>query len=174
MFKKTAVLVVNPVNGSGLFQYLEAFFEEKIAFKTFAVSQNVNVRTNSGVSLITDDVVSNLKDKDYDALVFACGNAMPSFAENATKPYNQVMLDVINRFANSGKTIIGHCASALLFDNIEALKGKKVAIHPMVKNVVKNVVATDEKFVIDGNLLTAQSENTISSLLPFVIKALKD
>ena len=27
MAKKVAVLVVNPVNGSGLFQYLETFFE---------------------------------------------------------------------------------------------------------------------------------------------------
>ena len=28
MAKKVAVLVVNPVNGSGLFQYLETFFEK--------------------------------------------------------------------------------------------------------------------------------------------------
>ena len=30
MAKKVAVLVVNPVNGSGLFQYLETFFENGI------------------------------------------------------------------------------------------------------------------------------------------------
>ena len=29
MAKKVAVLAVNPVNGFGLFQYLEAFFEMK-------------------------------------------------------------------------------------------------------------------------------------------------
>ena len=37
MAKKVAVLVVNPVNGSGLFQYLETFFENGIPFRTFAV-----------------------------------------------------------------------------------------------------------------------------------------
>ena len=38
MAKKVAVLVVNPVNGSGLFQYLETFFENGIPFRTFAVA----------------------------------------------------------------------------------------------------------------------------------------
>ena len=30
MAKKVAVLAVNPVNGFGLFQYLEAFFEIRV------------------------------------------------------------------------------------------------------------------------------------------------
>lgn len=38
MTKKVAVLAVNPVNGCGLFQYLEAFFENGIAYKVFAVA----------------------------------------------------------------------------------------------------------------------------------------
>ena len=38
MAKKVAVLAVNPVNGFGLFQYLEAFFENGISYKVFAVA----------------------------------------------------------------------------------------------------------------------------------------
>lgn len=38
MAKKVAVLAVNPVNGCGLFQYLEAFFENGISYKVFATS----------------------------------------------------------------------------------------------------------------------------------------
>lgn len=33
MAKKVAVLAVNPVNGFGLFQYLESFFENGITYK---------------------------------------------------------------------------------------------------------------------------------------------
>ena len=33
MAKKVAVLAVNPVNGFGLFQYLETFFENGISYK---------------------------------------------------------------------------------------------------------------------------------------------
>jgi len=45
MTKKVAVLVVNPVNGFGLFQYLESFFENGISYKTFAVSETIQVKT---------------------------------------------------------------------------------------------------------------------------------
>ena len=87
MAKKVAVLVVNPVNGSGLFQYLETFFENGIPFRTFAVADTTNVKTNSGLRLQTDDIIASLKghEHEYDALVFACGDAMPKFAENADK-----------------------------------------------------------------------------------------
>ena len=77
MAKKVAVLVVNPVNGSGLFQYLETFFENGIPFRTFAVADTTNVKTNSGLRLQTDDVITSLKghEHEYDAIVFACGDA---------------------------------------------------------------------------------------------------
>ena len=117
MAKKVAVLVVNPVNGSGLFQYLETFFENGIPFRTFAVADTTNVKTNSGLRLQTDDIIASLKghEHEYDALVFACGDAMPKFAENADKPYNVDMLSVIKNFATREKRSQGiapqHCSS---------------------------------------------------------------
>ena len=71
MAKKVAVLVVNPVNGSGLFQYLETFFENGIPFRTFAVADTTNVKTNSGLRLQTDDVIASLKghEHEYDARI---------------------------------------------------------------------------------------------------------
>ena len=71
MAKKVAVLVVNPVNGSGLFQYLETFFENGIPFRTFAVADTTNVKTNSGLRLQTDDIIASLKghEHEYDALL---------------------------------------------------------------------------------------------------------
>ena len=77
MAKKTAVVAVNPVNGMGLFQYLETFFENKIPCTVFAVAESREIRTNSGIGLTADDVIANLKghEEEYDALVFACGDA---------------------------------------------------------------------------------------------------
>lgn len=48
MAKKAAVVAVNPVNGMGLFQYLETFFENKIPCTVFAVADSREIRTNSG------------------------------------------------------------------------------------------------------------------------------
>ena len=90
MAKKVAVLAVNPVNGCGLFQYLEAFFENGISYKVFAVSDTKEIKTNSGMVLIVDDVIANLKghEDEFDALVFSCGDAVPVFQQYANQPYN--------------------------------------------------------------------------------------
>lgn len=175
MAKKVAVLAVDPVNGSGLFQYLEAFFENGIHYKVFAVAESRHITTNSGVKIEVDDVIANLKGKEdeYDALVFACGDAIPKFSENVGKQFNQDMLSVMKAFADKDKIMIGHCAAALLFDNLGIGAGKKVALHPYIKSVVKGVVGTDEEMVADGNLYTAQTENTLHLLIPEILKVLK-
>ncbi|MDR0927837.1 MAG: DJ-1/PfpI family protein [Ignavibacteria bacterium] len=175
MPKKVAVLAVNPVNGFGLFQYLETFFEKKIPYKTFAVSVSTAIKTNSGVNIQTDALISDLKghEQDFDALVFACGDAIPVFAQNAGTQYNQDMLAVIKKFNELGKIIIGHCGAGMLADMTGIGTGKKVAVHPFVKSFLKKAIGTDDAFNVDGNLYTAQTENTISSMIPTLLGVLK-
>lgn len=175
MAKKVAVLAVNPVNGFGLFQYLESFFENKIAYKVFAVASNTHIRTNSGIALEADDVVANLKGRadEFDALVFACGDAMPVFAQHAGEPYNVDLVQVVKEFADKHKILIGHCVGALVFDMAGATTGKKVTVHPYVKQAITHGTATDDATVVDGNLFTANGEHALSELMPAVINALK-
>ena len=125
MEKKVAVLAVDPVNGSGLFQYLEDFYENHIPYEVFAVAASKNIRTNSGVALTVDGTIDSLKGHsgEYDALVFACGDAMPVFAANADKPYNVDLLEVVREFAQAGKILIGHCAAALVFEKAGVTEG---------------------------------------------------
>ena len=61
MTKKAAVLAVDPVNGAGLFQYLETFFENDIPFTLFAVAGSREIRTNSGVRLTADATIAQPK-----------------------------------------------------------------------------------------------------------------
>ena len=175
MAKKVAVLAVNPVNGCGLFQYLEAFFENGISYKVFAVADSKEIKTNSGIVLTVDDVVANLKghEDEYDALVFACGDAVPVFQQNAGKPYNVTMLEIIKTFGGKGKIMIGHCAAAMMFDFTGITKGKKVAVHPLAKPAIRNGEATDNSSEIDGNFYTAQDENNIQTMIEKIVTALK-
>jgi len=155
MAKNVAVLVVNPVNGAGLFQYLEAFYENGISYTTFAVADTKEIRTNSGLALTVDDVVANLKGKEdaFEAVVFACGDAMPVFAQNTDKGYNQDLLSVLSVFVRKGKPVTGH---------------------PFAKQFVQGVIPTDEPLEIDGNFYTAQTENTLYQLVPELVKMLKE
>ena len=175
MAKRVAVLAVNPVNGFGLFQYLEAFYENGIPYQVFAVADTTAIKTNSGIALTADDVIANLKghEDEYDALVFGCGDAVPVFAQNADKPYNKDLFEVIAAFGSKGKLMIGHCAAAMMFDMAGVTAGKKLAIHPLAKPAVQQGIATDTAFEADGNFYTAQTENTIWEMMPQVIDALK-
>lgn len=175
MAKKVAVLAVNPVNGSGLFQYLEAFFENGIPYKIYAVAETKKIKTNSGIELTADDVIANLKGRsdDYDALVFACGDAVPVFQQHAGEPHNVALFEVIKEFAGKNKLMIGHCAAALMFEFAGVANGKKLAVHPLAKPAVKQGVATDAPYETDGNFYTAQCEHTIAALLPEILKVLK-
>ena len=115
MAKKAAVVAVNPANGMGLFQYLETFFENKIPCTVFAVAESREIRTNSGIGLTADDVIANLKghEEEYDALVFACGDAVPVFAQHAGEPWNRDLMEVLKTFGETGKPMIGRVVEAL-------------------------------------------------------------
>ena len=175
MAKKVAVLAVDPVNGSGLFQYLEAFYENGIDYKVFAIADTKDIKTNSGIPLAAHDTVARLKGHadDFDALIFACGDAVPVFQENAQKPYNVDMLEVIREFGEKGKILIGHCAAALMFEIAGVDSGKKLAVHPLAKPAIQKGIPTDGTFAVDGNFYTAQDENHIWQMLPEVLQALK-
>lgn len=176
MAKKVAVLAVNPVNGFGLFQYLETFFENGIAYKVYAVADSKEIKTNSGVVLTVDDVIANLKGHvdEYDAMVFACGDAIPVFQQNAGKQYNIDLMEVIKDFGEKKKIIIGHCAASMLFDLSGITEGKKLAVHPLAKPAISKGQATDEDFVVDKNLFTAKEEHFICTMMPQLLAVLKE
>lgn len=60
-----------------------------------------------------------------------------------------------------------------MFDSVGITNGKKVAVHPLAKPAIRHAQATDEKSEIDGNFYTAQTENSIWTMMPEVIAVLK-
>jgi Transcriptional regulator containing an amidase domain and an AraC-type DNA-binding HTH domain len=174
MGKKVAVIAVNPVNGSGLFQYLEAFYENKIPYKTFAIDTTKDIKTNSGISISLDGVIADLKGEvnEFDAILFSCGDAMIPGAQNNMQAMGDA-LALLATFDSQNKIIIGHCASAIMFDKAGIINGKKVALHPLAKAAIANGIATDDHYMIDQNVYTAQEENNIHFLLPELLKVLQ-
>ena len=173
--ERIAVVAVNPVNGMGLFQYLEAFYENKIPCTLFAVADTNRIRTNSGIELNAHEPIASLAghEEEYAALVFACGDAVPVFSQHAHEPWNRELLRVIRRFSELDKPLIGHCGAGLFFDMAGAAAGKRVAVHPMVQAAIREGIASDKPYEIDGRLYTAQCEHTLPQLIPHVVEVLK-
>lgn len=175
MAKRVAVLAVNPVNGMGLFQYLESFFENGIPYRVYAVAETEHIKTNSGIGLVADDVIANLKghEDEFGALVFACGDAVPVFQGNADQPYNIALMEALKAFGAKDKIMIGHCAAGMMFEMAGITAGKKMAVHPLAKPAIRNGKATDEPSETDGNFHTAKDESTIWTMMPQLLAELK-
>lgn len=175
MPKHVAVLAVNPVNGSGLFQYLETFFEKGIPYTVFAVADNTTITTNSGVTIQAQNTIANLKGQAdlFDALIFSCGDAVPVFQNNAEQQYNKDLLEVIHEFADKKKILAGHCAAGLIFEIAGIAEGKKLAVHPLAKAAIQKGIATDEAATVDNNFYTAQCEHTLPQLMPRLLEVLQ-
>lgn len=82
-------------------------------------------------------------------------------------------MEVIKAFGKKDKIMIGHCAAAMMFDFTGITQEKKVAVHPLAKPAIQNGEATDNPSEADGNFYTAQDENSIWTMMPQVLEALK-
>lgn len=176
MAKNVAVIAFNPVNGLGLFQYLEAFFENEIPYNTFAIADTKEIKTNSGINITLDGTIADLNNRvdEFDALVFSCGDGMMDFIQNNNSQYYQDMFSVMKAFGDKGKILVGHCAGAGMFDAARVIDGVKIAVHPLGKENIQHAIATDDKVVIDGNVYTAQREDYVWMFMRKLIKALKE
>lgn len=65
--------------------------------------------------------------------------------------------------------MIGHCAGAMLFDMAGVIDGKTIAVHPLAKSAIQKGKATDNKSEADGNIYTAQDENSIWTMMSQVL-----
>lgn len=176
MAKKAAVVAFNPVNGAGMFQYLEIFQEKGIPHRTFAISDSPHIKSNSGISITLDDVIGNLcgHENEYDVLVFACGSRMMHFADNIDEQYNQDLIKVVKKFWGQAKPLVGHCAIGLVFDVIGISEGRRVAVNPIIKPAMRNTtIISDNPIEIDGNLYTASTEQNISQMVAEVLKIME-
>ena len=139
-------MVVNPVNGSGLFQYLETFFENGIPFRTFAVADTTNVKTNSGLRLQTDDIIASLKGHDTNTTPrIRLRRRHAQIRGKRRQTLQRGYVERHQKFADQGKTIAGHCAAALLFDNLGIAQGRRVALHPFLNRSSKAVSERTKK-----------------------------
>ncbi len=109
MAKRAAVVAVNPVNGMGLFQYLETFFENKIPCTVFAVAESREIRTNSAAH-------TQLPAQPFQAL----GIALPLVAEVEVVPSHHMDGSVLLHqiLGDEGPPIHAHHAVKVGHDDV--------------------------------------------------------
>jgi len=115
------------------------------------------VTGRNGIRVLADSTLSEEENKNYDMIVLPGGLGG---TENLKKD-NRIKT-IVDRLHGEGKKIAAICAapSVLEAQSKEVIKGKSLTSHPSVRGKITASSISDERVVVDGNLITSQSPGT--------------
>lgn len=113
------------------------------------------IKASRGVHLGADAEWSEVRGEDFDALVLPGGAG----GTRALRADSRVLAEVRN-FAAAGKWVAAICAGPLVLQSAGILKGVRATCHPGVRQELCDPVASDERVVVDGRIVTSQGPGT--------------
>ncbi|MBI5468626.1 MAG: DJ-1/PfpI family protein [Deltaproteobacteria bacterium] len=119
------------------------------AVVTLAGTVAGTVEGRSGIRVIPDTVIENVEELDFDMVVLP-GGAVGT--ENLKK--DRRVKNILERLHNRGRFIAAICAAPAVLSAIGITRGRTVTSHPSVRGELKEEVVTDDRVVVDGNIIT--------------------
>ncbi|MFQ5443816.1 MAG: DJ-1 family glyoxalase III [Nitrospinales bacterium] len=115
-----------------------------------------------GVSIIPDALLERVKDDDFDLIVLPGGQ--PG-TDNLNK--NSTVKAILKKMDQDHKRIGAICAAPMILNSAGLLKNRTVTSHPSVKDALSGLNYSEERVVVDGNIITSRSPGTA---LEFALK----
>ncbi len=157
-------------------------------FRDEEYAEPKEVLENSGVKVITasrktglakgklgmvaqiDASITDIKAKDYDAVIFVGGPGSYGYHED-TEAHR-----IVKETIASGKILGGICAASGILAYAGALKGKKATSFPGVSDILKSKGAhyTASGVEVDGNIITADGPQNAKAFGEAIVKALNN
>ena len=137
-----------------------------------SVGGNLLVKGARGIVLDADftlyDMVNQQGSAAYDAIIIPGG--MPGAANIAASPEARTL---ITEMAAAGKRICAICASpAVVLSPLGILAGKKFTCYPDMEGKVQGGHWSDQRVVIDGNIITSRAAGTAGEFSIAIISQL--
>ena len=137
-----------------------------------SIDGNLLVKGARGIVVDADftlyDLVNQQESAAYDAIIIPGG--MPGAANIAASPEARTL---ITEMAASGKRICAICASpAVVLAPLGILSGKEFTCYPDMEERVQGGNWTDERVVVDGNIITSRAAGTAGEFSIVIIAQL--
>ena len=108
-----------------------------------------------GVKVVPDMLVSEVESGDYDLVVVPGGQPGVTHLQE-----NERVLAIIREMKRDDKKIAAICAAPLVLQSAGVL-GKDISTsHPSVREKLNEVQYSEDRVVVDGNLITSRSPGT--------------
>src|SRR3972149_9248387 len=107
------------------------------------------------INIISDISLDSVKNQDFDMIVLP-GGAVG--AENLKK--DPRIKEIVERLYKKGRLITAICAAPTVLSAIGITAGKTVTSHPTVRTKLDKEKISEERVVVDGNIITSQGPGT--------------
>ncbi|MDH4226601.1 MAG: DJ-1/PfpI family protein [Deltaproteobacteria bacterium] len=122
---------------------------------TLASTVSGPVEGRNGIKVLADTTLDEAAKHDYDIIILP-GGAKGTENLKADKRVKEL----ITKQAASGKLLAAICAAPTILSAAGLLKGRKVTSHPSVRKSLDAAKVTDDRVVIDSNIITSQGPGT--------------
>ena len=122
---------------------------------TLAGTEPGPLKGSRDVVIVPDVLLEETIDKSFDLIVLPGGQPGTTNLRN-----NPKVLDLITKASEDRKKIAAICAAPLVLDSANLLEGKTFTSHPSVENELDKGQYSQERVVIDDNLITSRSPGT--------------
>jgi 4-methyl-5(b-hydroxyethyl)-thiazole monophosphate biosynthesis len=134
-----------------------------------AATQTGPVEGSRGVSVLPDGLLEGVNPDEYDLVVLPGG--MPGTANLQKDPR---VLDIIARMHDRKLPVAAICAAPTVLQTAGILKNKKVTSHPSVRDKLTDVDYSEDRVVVDGNVITSRGPGTAMEFALKLVEILFD
>ena len=107
------------------------------------------------IKVLADAPLESVKEQDFDMIVLP-GGAVGT--ENLKKDIR--IKEIVERLYKKGRFITAICAAPTVLSAIGVTAGRTVTSHPTVRTKLEKEKISDERIVVDGNIITSQGPGT--------------
>ncbi len=122
---------------------------------TLAGTEPGPLKGSRDVTIVPDALLEETIEKEFDLIVLPGGQPGTTNLGN-----NQKVLNLVKKASEDRRKIGAICAAPLVLDSVNLLQEKSFTSHPSVENDFQSGRYSQERVVIDGNLITSRSPGT--------------
>ena len=107
------------------------------------------------IKVLADTSLDSVKEQDFDMIVLPGGAMGTENLKNDTR-----VKEIVERLYKKGKFITAICAAPTVLSAIGITAGRTVTSHPTVRTKLDKEKISEERVVVDGNIITSQGPGT--------------
>ena len=107
------------------------------------------------IKILADTSLDSLKDHDFDMIVLPGGAVGTENLKNDAR-----VKEIVERLHKKGKLVTAICAAPTVLSAIGITAGRTITSHPTVRTKLQREKLSEERVVVDGNIITSQGPGT--------------